>query len=428
MKIAWRNFFRLLLGLIVVGALSVSFSSPTLAATCDNQYVWTMDDANISVDHPMGVMQKWSTDGTLLDSFTYNSYRRFIGDISLSSDGKHIYGITYSPNGSDSWAGSGYHDILDSYSALGPADLTQLEPSDVTLSGERIGPAEDYEDSSGAATVNTRLEASWFVDNWSNEVGYWWARGGAIVAENTMVIDRDYGSGQLLKIDLANDRSATNWVNLHDADDSLVQAGVNSGIPVAEQAVVNAWGLGGDVVLMTDGDLLVIAWNNRVDTARGHDEFSELPILVRIHSNTSDPVVDSQDTTATVVGRIDIPQRDGDTASTFAYGGARAGDHIFVGTSNGYLLRLGDIPSTSSLEPIAFDIVVDQPGRIFGGAAGSNDFTVSNASCESQSAELADTGFDAISAAGVGSVLMAIGLVAVRIRNTRTGRAQSKRR
>jgi hypothetical protein len=327
----------------------------------------------------------------------------------LSSDGKHLYGISNSSDSNGSWAGSGNHDVLDSYSAEGPANLQSLSSSDLTQTGGNIGPAEDYQTTTGNVTTNTRLEASWLVDNWASDAGYYWARGGAVISENTLVIDRDYWSGQLLKVDLANHRAATNFINLHDADDSLVEAGQNSGIPIADQTVFNAWGLGGDVVLMADGDLLVLAWNNRFDTATGHPEASELPLLVRIHSNTTAPVTSSSDITLTVVGTVEIPSRENETGPTYAYGAGRAGDQMFIGTSNGYLLRMKNIPTSSSLEPIPFDVVVDRPGTTFGGAAGSNDFTSSNASCISSRNSLANTGGDLVSTASTGALFIGIG-------------------
>lgn len=406
--------FRSGLSLAVVAstlAIQAVPMSPAMASTCDNQYIWTVDDGAATYENQLGTMQKWSTDGVLLDSFQFNSYRRFTGDISLSSDGKHIYGITNSADWNGYWAGSGTHDILDSFSAEGPANLQSLDSSDFTRAGSRIGPDEDYQTTTDNVTTNTRLEASWIVDNWATEAAYNWARGGAVISENTLVIDRDYWSGQLLKIDLANSRTASNWINLHDADDSLVQAGQNAGIPIADQTSFNAWGLGGDVVLMADGDLLVVAWNNRFDTATGHAEASEMPLLVRIHSNTSDPVVTSNNTSSTVVGKIDIPRRENETGSTYAYGAGRAGDQLFIGTSNGYLLRMKNIPITASLEPIAFDIVVDRPGTTFGGAAGSNDFTISHASCISSRSSLPNTGEDLVPVASSGALLVAFGTV-----------------
>ncbi|MEY4396580.1 MAG: hypothetical protein RLZZ40_336 [Actinomycetota bacterium] len=404
----------------VLIALQSGYSIPSSAATCDNQFIWTVDDGAATAEEPMGVMQKWSTEGTLLDSFEFNSYRRFTGDISLSADGKHLYGIAYSADSNGYWAGSDYHDVLDSYSEAGPADLQSLENTDLTLTGNRIGPDEDYQTTENGVTTFKRLEASWLVDNWALEAGYYWARGGAVIAEDTMVIDRDYWSGQLLKIDLADSRTATNWINLHDADESLIEAGQNSGFPIAEQTVFNAWGLGGDVVLMADGDVLILAWNNLFDTASGHAEASETPLLVRIHSNTSEPVLTSNDNTVTVVGRIDIPIRDGESGPNHAYGAGRAGDQLFIGTSNGYLLRMKDIPTTSSLDPIAFDVVVDSEGTTFGGAAGSNDFTVSNAECTSSTtSNLANTGVDVLPLASTGFVAISTAILLSAFRQRR---------
>ena len=232
------------LALLVAPTVS---SSPASGSTCDNQFIWTVDDRAATFENPLGVMQKWSTDGALLDSFEFNSYRRFTGDISLSADGKHIYGITDSYDSNGFWAGPGYHDVLDSFSAIGPSNLASLDAADTTLTGGRIGPEEDYESTVNNVASNTRLEASWLVDNWANEVGYYWARGGAVISENNMIIDKDYASGQLLKIDLANGRTASNWINLHDADASLEDAGQTAGIPIRDQTSFNAWGLGGDV-------------------------------------------------------------------------------------------------------------------------------------------------------------------------------------
>jgi hypothetical protein len=79
-----------------------------------------------------------------------------------------------------------------------------------------------------------------------------------------------------------------------------------------------------------------------------------------------------------------------------------------------------DIPTTSSLDPIAFDVVVDSEGTTFGGAAGSNDFTVSNAECTSSTtSNLANTGVDVLPLASTAFVAISTAILLSAFRQRR---------
>lgn len=169
--------------------------------------------------------------------------------------------------------------------------------------------------------------------------------------------------------------AAVDWADLNDAD-----ASVDAGLRGTE------WGVAGDLLQLPDNDILAVAENGTV--------YADGVILVRIDRDTP--------TTVTAVGVV--------ASDVEVWGAARAGDDIFLATETGDLLKVDSIPPTASLDPVATTEIVTGEGS-FWGAAGSNDSTEGNATCE-----LAETGVDA-GAFGIAAIaLIAAGGIAVAVR------------
>ena len=121
---------------------------------------------------------------------------------------------------------------------------------------------------------------------------------------------------------------------------------------------------------------------------------SENVILVRIDKTTTSDV--------TVVGTVN--------AGDEVWGAARAGDDIFLATAGGSLLKVSSIPTAASLDEVTTTEIVSGGGS-FWGAAGSNDSTDGNATCE-----LAETGVDTAPMGLGAAALIAAGGIALAVR------------
>ncbi len=169
--------------------------------------------------------------------------------------------------------------------------------------------------------------------------------------------------------------AAVDWADLGNADNS-----VDAGLRGTE------WNVAGDLLQLPNNDILAVANNSTV--------YADGVILVRIDRDTP--------TTVTAVGVV--------ATDVEIWGAARAGDDIFLATETGDLLKLASVPTTASLDPVATTEIVTGQGS-FWGAAGSNDSTEGNATCE-----LAETGVDAGSFGLVAAALIAAGGIAVAVR------------
>jgi hypothetical protein len=181
--------------------------------------------------------------------------------------------------------------------------------------------------------------------------------GAGVVAGGKLLAD-DYTT--IYSIDLTT-YVATVFADLNNADNS-VDAGLRG----------FDWTVAGDLLQLPDGDILAVSSNSNV--------YSDGVILVRISSTNP--------STVTAVGTV--------ASDAAVWGAARAGDEIFLATENGSLLKVASIPTSASLDPVTTTTIVSGGGS-FWGAAGSNDSTEGNATCETPAeaapaAALATTG------------------------------------
>lgn len=168
--------------------------------------------------------------------------------------------------------------------------------------------------------------------------------GAAVVASGNLLVDYN---DTIRSINLSTYVS-TLWADLNDADSDL---------PVDKQG--GYWSVAGDMLQLPDGDVLVLALNTFYEPWE--------TLLVRVDPTTT--------TDIDVVGVVE--------SSSFGpiYGGARAGDNIFLASSFGALLKVTSIPTAVSTNPVAVTEIVPEGSGGFYGAAGSNDGTAGSASC-----------------------------------------------
>lgn len=198
--------------------------------------------------------------------------------------------------------------------------------------------------------------------------------GAGVIAGGDILVD---SGSVVVSIDLST-FVGTDFADLSDTDQS---------VDVALQG--DTWQVAGDLLQLPDNDILAVAQNETV--------YADGVILVRI-----DPAATA---TPTAVGVI--------ASDVDIWGAARAGDDIYLATADGALLKVASIPTSASLDPVSTTEIVSGGGS-FWGAAGSNDSTEGNATCE-----LAETGVDAASLGLVAAALVAAGGIAVVIRRRR---------
>lgn len=257
---------------------------------------------------------------------------------------------------------------------------TDIDASDIAVSSDLTEIlAFDGSDLKGYSTSTGALEST-------NPVTGSFSGGGAgagVISGGKILTDGP-GAGDsagIVSVDLTT-YAATSWADLEDADAS-VPVGVRGG----------GWSVAGDILQLPDNDILVVAENLTA--------YLDGVVLLRIDKN--DP------TSITAVGVVPV-------SDDAVWGAARAGDDMFLATASGRLLKLASVPTTASLNPVSTTEIVTGGGT-FWGAAGSDDSTEGNASCE-----LAETGADQGPLGLAAAALISAGAAALMIRR-RTARS-----
>lgn len=219
----------------------------------------------------------------------------------------------------------------------------------------------EWDSTTGAIGDSTHMEGDGFQDMGA---GLGVISGGKILTDS---------GTSIYSIDLSS-HLAVDWADLTDADASI-DLGLRGG----------SWEVAGDILQLPNNDILVVALNSNIDGI----------VLLRI--NKTDPSV------ITAVGTVDV-------GGAQIWGAARAGDDIFLATDGGSLLKLASVPTAASLAAVTTSEIVSGGGS-FWGAAGSNDSTEGNATCE-----LAETGVDTAPFGLAGAALIAAGGIALAVR------------